>query len=338
MSAHHASSPGKLFLFGEYAVLAGGVAVVAAVDRRVTARRRADADGYRIAGSTGAAMSDALPRAAARAAGCDEAVIDAITCDISALYERGRKLGLGSSAASTAALLRLVLPDASAQRLFEVGFTAHRDIQDGRGSGADVAASCFGGLLGYKLRASQPPFTALDAPTTWDASHTLVEAAQADIVTNVSWPSSLRAVPVWIGEPASSTHLIGRVEESVGRAPRAIMDIFGRLDASARRALEAMHQGDAGEVLAQVAESGEAMAALGEVSEAPIITEAHQSLVAIAQRYGAEAKPSGAGGGDFSWVIGPREQVHWEELWDGLPRGCVAMPMELGAAGARIDE
>ncbi|NCN04822.1 MAG: hypothetical protein GW949_04250 [Spirochaetales bacterium] len=67
-------------------------------------------------------------------------------------YDDGRKMGLGSSAAGavalTAALMRVFdLPGwESPGPVFPLANQAHKLFQKGRGSGYDVAASCYGGL------------------------------------------------------------------------------------------------------------------------------------------------------------------------------------------------
>jgi len=93
------SAPGKLFLAGEYAVLAGGTAVVAAVDRRAVARfvPRAAPSSPLIAEAVKAVHQHCEVHALPLVDGAPEV-------DSSALNENGRKLGLGSSAAATVAV------------------------------------------------------------------------------------------------------------------------------------------------------------------------------------------------------------------------------------------
>ncbi len=76
-----------------------------------------------------------------------------ITVDSSSLFTPGgRKLGFGSSAAAAvgtiAALLTAVDIDPVADRRLTalLATAAHRDAQNGAGSGYDVATSCFGGI------------------------------------------------------------------------------------------------------------------------------------------------------------------------------------------------
>ena len=112
------SAPGKLVLSGEYAVLAGAPAVVAAIDRRVACRidaREAGGWAFRSRGFDAVSRHrrDALPdvpgdpgtlvRHAIRRLGIDPGTLPqhvGIEIDSRPCYRDGAKLGLGSSAAA----------------------------------------------------------------------------------------------------------------------------------------------------------------------------------------------------------------------------------------------
>ena len=152
------SAPGKVFLVGEYAVLDGGTAVVAAVDRRAIGRF-----------VPGAAPSTPLVAEAIRSVGDHLGEIGAAlpdgapVIDSSRFSSAGGKLGLGSSAAAAVvavgALLDAAGQDVEGDRVlaFTLADRAHRAAQGGRGSGADVAAAVFGGVIGYSRAADGAP-------------------------------------------------------------------------------------------------------------------------------------------------------------------------------------
>jgi phosphomevalonate kinase len=132
-----ASAPGKVVLSGSYSVLEGAPAIVAAVDRYVIAdaSRRSE-------------IVTAEVRAAINGGGLDFAPwFDASALRVTDPDGSSRKLGIGSSAAILAASLAACSPEgASRDDLFEKALDAHRSAQGG-GSGIDVAASIFGGIL-----------------------------------------------------------------------------------------------------------------------------------------------------------------------------------------------
>ncbi|MCA9495278.1 MAG: hypothetical protein KC621_35360 [Myxococcales bacterium] len=136
-------APGKVVLLGEYAVLDGAPALVAAVDRGVSCEvLPAETLSWRTPGDdrfVSAALVGAPPATYVFA---DWNPVDA-----------DDKPGLGGSAAATvaatAAASRWRGEALSAAELFARAVTVHRAVQ-GSGSGIDVAASAFGGVLRFQ--------------------------------------------------------------------------------------------------------------------------------------------------------------------------------------------
>lgn len=122
-----ASAPGKLVLLGDYAVLAGGPALVAAVDRRAVG-----ATGGPIPPS--AVVEAVLARAKLEGGRPELPEIDTRAF----LDEHGQKLGLGSSAAVAVVTAALSL-GRDDERILRVALEGHRDAAGGVGSGVDVA-------------------------------------------------------------------------------------------------------------------------------------------------------------------------------------------------------
>ncbi|HEY2370743.1 MAG TPA: hypothetical protein VGH87_30320, partial [Polyangiaceae bacterium] len=135
------AAPGKLVITGAYVVLEGAPAIVCAVDRYAYAEDRN--------GETTREVAAALDPAPA--------------IDTRALEDASQKLGLGSSAAALVAALGLRRAQAGedlgaekARRdIFERAREVHARVQGG-GSGVDVAASTFGGVLHYTLSSVEP--------------------------------------------------------------------------------------------------------------------------------------------------------------------------------------
>lgn len=170
--AHHVagvSVPANLLIMGEYAVLEeGGLGFAVAPDIRVAGTlSRTEEPGAggrpltatgRIPGSTftwpgdtglfGRAADYLAERLPPPGTGGAELLIDS-----SDLYgPGGKKRGLGSSAAAVVAMTALWTaavgePQTESGRLFPLALGAHREAQGGRGSGYDVACSCYGGTL-----------------------------------------------------------------------------------------------------------------------------------------------------------------------------------------------
>jgi len=346
------SAPGKLFLFGEYGVIRGGWSVVVAVDRRVIARRREAATGYQI---RGADFDDplALPEAVvaqARPAGFggsgDKPVgVANLSADIRALYDfkSGQKLGLGSSAASTVALSAALLLEDDAgveitpgqrEAIFGHAFGAHRALQNGRGSCADIAAATFGKTIAYRLRhpTSGLADISADEPTESIRIRATHRSEEAEILSDLQLPPGLRVEAIWLGAPARSTRFVRACEEAFAREPAAMTRALAETSTVAEAAIAALQHSDNAALLASVERGDRALDELGELIGAPIITEAHRHLRGLAGAHQIQVKPSGAGGGDFSLAFGP-EGADWDAFLQSLPALLRHIPLTFGAPG-----
>jgi phosphomevalonate kinase len=268
-----ASAPGKLVLSGAYSVLEGAPCLVAAVRRYVVADGDKPAD----------FVTDEVREAVAMGA-----VDRAVWFDASALREPtegggSRKLGLGSSAAILAASMAACLRDRFAsdealrEAIFPLALAAHRKAQNG-GSGVDVAASVFGGVLLCQLGAGN----ALSA-----APHALPEGALIEVF----------ASPV----SASTRDLLTLVRVLARAHPqqhRACMD------AASEGAREAVAARTVPDLVRAVSAQTDALAALGDAAGASIVTPEVHAVRRLAEAEGGTFAASGAGGGDIAFYLG----------------------------------
>lgn len=346
------SAPGKLFLFGEYGVIRGGWSVVAAVDRRVTAARHASATGYQVRGARfddPLALPEALlgqPRPAGfEGRGTKPVRAAHLSADIRALYDResGQKLGLGSSAASTVALSAAVLLEDDAgdalapgerEAIFEHAFGAHRALQNGRGSCADIAAATFGKIIAYRLRRPSSGLADIsaDAPAARARFQPTYRSDEAEILSDLQLPPGLRVEAIWLGAPARSTSFVRACEAAFARHPDAVTQALAETSSVAEAAIVGLQTADMSALLGCVERGDRALDRLGALIGAPIITEAHRQLRGHARGSQLQVKPSGAGGGDFSLVFGP-ERADWDAFLRSLPAGLLHIPLTFAAAG-----
>ena len=156
----HLQVPGKVVLMGEYAVLDGAPGLVAAVDRGVQVTATAGPVlTIETPGSDDHFVRPALERIGVRGAFRFEAWNP---------VDPRWKVGLGTSAAATVAAVRAGLlvsgESADPAAVFAHAKAVHHQVQ-GSGSGIDVAASTYGGVLRY--RDGQPtPARPLELPWT----------------------------------------------------------------------------------------------------------------------------------------------------------------------------
>lgn len=263
-----ASAPGKLVLSGAYAVLEGAPALVAAVDRYALA---AD-DGRRPP-----VLTEEVAEAQRRGL-----MGEAPWFDADALRDDGRKLGLGSSAAILAASMVVAgYPDVDDARLAEAVFpdalAVHRAAQGG-GSGVDVAAACYGGVICCELQGASLKVT----------PHVLPEGLCTQTF----------ACPV----SASTRAMLAALRDYRSRDEAGYVGQLARAAEGARAAVRATSV-DA--FVSALSAQFDAFAALGTASGIAIVTESMAALDREARSQGGCFGPSGAGGGDVAVYYGP---------------------------------
>lgn len=258
-----ARAPGKIVLTGAYAVLAGAPALVVAVDRHAVAD---------------SSRPDPAPSAELRAA---FGSAPAPSVDTTALFEAGHKLGLGSSAAVVVAALATQLSAAELadpigrRALFQRARAAHAAAQGG-GSGVDVAASTYGGVLEYRMADAEP--------------------------RSRVWPAALALDVFFAGQSARTSSLLARVRELSAHDPAAHAQALNELHAASVQAARELD--DAAAFVQAAQRFSRALAALGAAARAPIVTPAFAALADRAEADGAAFFGAGAGGGDVAVRIG----------------------------------
>jgi len=330
-----ARAPGKIFLTGEYAVLAAAPALVAAIDRYAEVRMAIGAasgpctieslaDGRRytiddpeheqpLGGDVGAVLA-ALRVASAWAPSIAGREVTAVVDSTPFLAPDGRKLGLGRSAATVTAAVAALLALAGHRdraEVFEAAVAAHALFQEGRGSGADVAAAAHGGVIAFRR-----------------------DGGRIDVAPR-ALPPGLRVVVGWTGEPVPTDPIVRRFTSHVAAVePRALI----ALRAVAERAAEAAGAGDVAAFSSAVAESADALDELGRELGIPIVTPTLAKLIAAAHRVGAIAKPSGAGGGDcgIAFAASAEQADAVRAAWHEV--GIVPLDVSLAPRGVEIDE
>jgi len=260
-------APGKLVLTGAYAVLEGAPAIVVAVDR------------YAVA---------------------DTAAPDDV--DVRALLDAaGRKLGLGSSAASMVASQAAravargedVTDPVVRATLFRGVRDAHSASQQG-GSGVDVAAAVYGGALRYRV---ETPARAEDGSSPPPSSPS---PASGVLLRAVELPPRLELRAFWSGTSARTSDLRARVDALRARSGAAL----SRLRLLAAVAASAVDAGDTRAFVLAARDYGDALDALGRAADAPIVLPSFGELARAAERSDAAFLPSGAGGGDVAVWLG----------------------------------
>jgi len=293
------SAPGKLVVLGEYAVLDGAPARIVTTAARACVRVAPLAGGpsrvscppvhpapapfnWSESGEPRWLMPESASSltwlgsllTALRADGWLASDHVAIELDTLAFHRPdGGKLGLGASAALLVALAhaspcRTRPPPGTSDELAAL-IDLHRRVQQGSGSGVDVAAALIGGTISFRREGERP----LAGPHALPADTHLCAVATPD---SVSTPAALGYLARW--------------QET---APRTWNDIRSQLGAIAEAGESAA---SAREFASAVAAYGAALAELEAASGLAIFGPAHDAIGGIAKQHDVAYKPSGAGG------------------------------------------
>ena len=151
-------------LFGEYSVLFGGPAIIKAANPFATCTVTFG-DAFKFSAYFDHKITDVNdPLWSSCIKVCQAASINLpighYTIDTRRFFLGHRKLGLGSSAAATVALIKMIVKllgkGENPSLLLELALAAHRDFSKGLGSGADIAASIFGQTISYQITDTNP--------------------------------------------------------------------------------------------------------------------------------------------------------------------------------------
>jgi len=349
----HASAPAKLVLLGEYAVLEGAPAIVAAVDRTVQVTLTPvegerwhftsdlidhpasdvlwSADGLLVDVEAGPNDEWTVLPGTVIECVCDAADVQPHTLAPLCVHIESRdlfledgsaKLGLGSSAGVVVALATALrhhlvtlghLPsDPAPEEALLEDLAVNAEVQHGRGSGVDIAAATFGGLLAYQI------------------------AEDALSVEPLRLPAGIVFATVWTGASASTRTFLDGMERYEQRDGEGYARHIETLRELAQRGVEACRADEADDWMEIIRAWTPAMAALGEDAGLPIVAGPHAALAALAADTQAAYKPSGAGGGDVGLLFAPSKEALQQTLTLARQNGYGLLPLNVRADGVRL--
>lgn len=325
-------APGKLFIAGEYAVVETGMpAILVALDRFVTVSITASEDygsiiskqyqGKLIWQREGNKMvfdnRDNPFQYILTAIQLTEEYAQQQNAQLKLFHLRvdsqldsadGKKYGLGSSAAVTVATVKAVCQfyhlNVNKEIIFKIAAIAHLNVQQ-NGSLGDIAASVYGGWIAYH---------------TFDKEWLKFQENNVTLseLVHMPWPSlsvqqltpppELQLVIGWTGSPASTSHLVDRIEQFKHRQAQQYQAFLTASKQCLNRMIAGFIQHNLTAIQKEITINRQLLkhlAALSGVSiETPLLTVMCQSAHII----NAVAKASGAGGGDCGIVIANKHQ------------------------------
>lgn len=199
-------------------------------------------------------------------------------------FKPGEKMGLGSSAAVTVAVLKALSPQLTSHELFIRAYRAHSDAQGKLGSGFDIASSIFGSII-------------YERPNPDGSDYKIYK---------VQIPENLYIRFYNILDGSTSTTVSARrVLNAVAKSERARL-IFDRLADLNNEAINAFSKNDLQHFFELLREINEERRMLGEVSGVNIEPKELDDVRRKIESKGYVTVLPGAGGRDSMVILGDR--------------------------------
>ena len=320
-----ASSPGKVILSGEYAVLDNAPAICMAIDCRAEAKIQKCNGLISKVKSIGFSSEDGEFKSSEKGIswckGKEEfTVIDAvwqvvnfkkliglkINLDTSSFTDvlSERKLGLGSSAAIIVALIAAMKNCDDPEKIKLLTHKAHKQLQGGLGSGADVATSLHGGLIKFQT----------ENYTT----------------KSLSWPNDLFYRLIWTGSSASTKDKLIRFMKGQDKLSRKEL-MNGAISMATH-----WQSGDAKKILVGYENYCELLYKFSCDYDLGIFSMGHKELLSQAKKNNLVYKPCGAGGGDIGILLG-LDKKHLDKFCSSMRNDFKKLDYKLSSNGVRIE-
>ncbi|MBG9980570.1 phosphomevalonate kinase [Facklamia lactis] len=218
---------------------------------------------------------------------------------------QGQKYGFGSSGAVTVVCIQAILK--------AHGLIAHSDVSyfklavltmlrlKSKGSFGDLACNVTSGWVYYQAADREWLENELKTSSYID----LLKADWPDlIIETIQVPANLQLIIGWTQQPASTENLVGRLQQLLIQEPTAYQKFLQEAKPCVDQLKEALIDHQEELILQSIHHYRQLLLNLGTVYGLPIETKPLQQLIEIAQSYSFSAKSSGAGGGDCGIALG----------------------------------
>lgn len=367
-----ASAPGKLFISGEWAVLEmGNPGLVAAVDKRVYAKIEDSPDDYfyitlkdfnitrlkfsyekglKAAGELAEDQQKKLKfilsavNTLVKYTGVSKPLqIETWGKDTTIEYRGGtHKIGFGSSAASTVAVVSAVLRHQGRRvqsyedklKIFKLAAAAHYFAQGKVGSGFDVAASTFGGVFMYERF---DPAWLVKQIQEGNLQELMEQKWQGLKIEQLSIPEDFNLIIGWTGRSASTSEMVKQINKWGEKNPEDYRRHIDSIAETASEVIDCWKKDDRASLIKHLNKNHEVLASLGKDAGVEIETDTLQELHESAKSCGGAGKLSGAGGGDCGIGICFDNDVEKEILKNWQDNGIFLVKANIAHEGIRLE-
>lgn len=252
----------------------------------------------------------------------------------------GVKYGLGSSAAIVTSIVAGVLhfqaPElAKKDTIFRLSALSHVITQE-NGSGADVAASTYGGLLQFAS------FQADWLLQTYQGAASISEIVEKDWKyyksKPIALPENVHFCVGWTGNAASTKNLVNRVRLLKTKNAAAYETFLKDSEKAVSQFLTGAKDNNIPQLLEGIKANRQALDQVGKAADTSIETEELALLCNLAESLGGAGKPSGAGGGDCGIAFMPSKEKAEELALAWEKEGIKALALSPSVGGEMVIE
>ncbi|MCR8969773.1 phosphomevalonate kinase [Facklamia sp. 7083-14-GEN3] len=221
------------------------------------------------------------------------------------LSESGKKYGLGSSGAVTVGTLKAILNfhgiKLSAEKLYRLAVISQLRL-GATGSFGDIAANAFGGWTYYVT------------PDRQHLKKMIANSPSINALMNQEWPGliienlavskDLQVLIGWTQQTASTDNLVKQLKDQIAIKPQAFQAFLDQAPTVVGQLKEGLITNQADLIQQAISKYRHLLLDLGKAYDLSIETDDLNQLIKIGKHHGYASKSSGAGGGDCGIGLG----------------------------------
>jgi len=242
-----------------------------------------------------------------------------------------KKIGLGSSAASTVSLLSCLLAllgEVDVHVLYKLAYLAHNESLENKGSGFDIAAAISGGVLLYKRPNKDWLEENKDRPLQFLLDNQWPGLYMKEL-PNWNIPLSV----CWTGTSSLSKVLLKAMHAFEKKHQEQYDTLIHEISHSTIDAYSAWNTRQISKLRDAIVKNHKALAKLDAVTGIGILSPELKKAIKIANDGGSVAKLSGAGGGDCLIALSKDMDQNKKMVEQWRQKGFFPLSVQIGAKG-----
>ena len=269
----------------------------------------------------------------------DKTYIAIESIDAKGIFDN-KKVGFGSSAAATVAIISAILAfhgfdiKKMKQEIYKLSTIAHYYAQGKVGSAFDIAASTYGGVFVY--RRFNPNWL---LEKSLDEIKDIIESEWSSLyIESIKNPEDLSLIVAWTKESSKTSEMINQMNTFKEKNPTKYNAMIEEIVEVVEQLIEAWKIKNREKILELIRKNQSLLQELTRISGVSIETKDLKKLAEIANQFGAAGKLSGAGGGDcgialcFDERVSENVKIAWQQ------NGLYPLDVSIDYDGVKIEK